>query len=313
MKILDLPQTALAASNIILGLMRIDSLSPAEIRRLYLSAREAGVTMLDHAAVYGGWHVCEELFANAVPLSPSEREEVVIQTKAGIRKMEGGRNFYDFSAQHIVESLDGSLAALRTDYVDLLLLHRPDTLMQPEEVAAAFTALHDSGKVKSFGVSNHTPGQIQLLKKFVDQPIAVNQVQLSITAANLIATPLAANIAVLDQAVDRDHGLLDYSRLNDITLQAWSPFQKKFFDGVFVGDRENYPELNDLLDALARKYSVTPNGIAVAWITRHPANLQVVLGTTNIGRMRESAAGSDIALTREEWYSLFAAAGNVAP
>jgi predicted oxidoreductase len=206
-----------------------------------------------------------------------------------------------------------SLTALNTDYLDILLLHRPDTLVEPEEVAAAFDELKASGKVRAFGVSNQTPGQVELLKRFVTQPIVVNQVQLSITHAPLIAQGVAANMAGLDQSISRDNGILDYSRLNDITLQAWSPFQKGFFDGVFLGDRENYAELNDAIDDIAAKYGVTPTAIAVAWITRHPAGMQVVLGTTNDQRVRDSAAGSDLPLTRQEWYRLFTAAGHILP
>ena len=202
---------------------------------------------------------------------------------------------------------------MRTDYLDLLLLHRPDTLVEPEEVAEAFEQLVAAGKVRHFGVSNHTPGQIELLKSAVKQPLVANQVQLSITHAPLFAQGVAANMAGLEQSVSRDIGLLDYSRLNNMMLQAWSPFQKGFFDGVFLGDRENFAELNDAIDALAKQYGVTPTGIAVAWITRHPANIQVVLGTTNPGRVKDSAAGSDVTLTREEWYRLYRAAGLVLP
>jgi predicted oxidoreductase len=199
------------------------------------------------------------------------------------------------------------------EHLDVLLLHRPDTLVEPEEVASAFDELHASGKVRHFGVSNHTPGQTELLKKHVNQPLAINQVQLSITHAPLITQGVSANMAGLDQSVSRDNGILDYSRLNDITLQAWSPFQKGFFDGVFLGDRENYADLNDVIDELAAAYDVPAIAIAVAWITRHPANMQVVLGTTKIERVRDAALGSDLPLTRPEWYRLFTAAGHVLP
>ncbi len=218
-------------------------------------------------------------WGEALDLSPAEREAIVIQTKVGIRRMPSGVAMFDFSKEHILESVDGSLAALQTDYLDLLLLHRPDALVEPEQVAEAFDQLHTAGKVRNFGVSNHTPGQIELLKKYVAQPLVANQVQLSITHAALVAAGVASNMETTDQSISRDNGLLDYARLNDITLQAWSPFQKKWFDGVFLGDAE-YPELNEALDELAEKYGVTPTGIAVAWITRHPANIQVVLGTT---------------------------------
>ncbi|WP_338703200.1 aldo/keto reductase [Streptomyces sp. Q6] len=309
MKTISFAPTGPQASNVILGLMRIAELPDKDIRALYDSARDAGINTFDHADIYGPErHACEERFGQAVELTAAERESIVIQSKVGIRS-----GYFDFSHEHIVRTVDESLAALRTDYLDLLLLHRPDTLVEPEEVAAAFDALHAAGKVVNFGVSNHTPGQIELLKTAVRQPLVANQVQLSITHCPLIASGVAANMAGLDQSVSRDNGLLDYSRLKGMTLQAWSPFQKGFFDGVFIGDLDNYRELNAVLDELAAKYDVTPTGIAVAWITRHPAHMQVVLGTTNPGRVAESAAGSDIPLTREEWYRLFRAAGHTLP
>lgn len=308
MKVFTPPQTTLEASNVILGLMRISELDDAAIRSLVGAARDAGINFFDHADVYGGDHGCERRFGDAITFTPAERESIVIQSKVGIRQ-----GFWDFSKEHILESVDKSLAALRVEHLDVLLLHRPDTLVEPDEVAAAFDALQSSGKVRNFGVSNETPGQVELLKRSVTQPLAFNQVQLSITHAPLIAAGISANMAGLDQSIDRDNGILDYSRLHDITLQAWSPFQKGFFDGVFIGDRENYGPLNDALDEIAAAHGVTPTGIAVAWITRHPANMQVVLGTTKPERVTESAAGSDIALSREEWYRLFTAAGHVLP
>lgn len=309
MKTQTLSDSGLTTSSIILGLMRITTLTDAEIRALVGAARDAGIDYFDHADIYGASrHECETRFGDAVTFSPQEREAVTIQSKVGIRE-----GFFDFSKEHILRSVDESLDALKTDYLDLLLLHRPDSLVEPEEVAEAFDALHSAGKVRGFGVSNHTPGQIALLKRSVTQPLIVNQVQLSITHAPLIAAGVAANMAGLDQSVDRDNGILDYCRLNDITLQAWSPFQKGFFDGIFLGDRENYAELNDVIDRLALAYDVRPAAIAVAWITRHPANIQVVLGTTNIEHLRDSAAGADVPLTREEWYALFTAAGYILP
>ena len=309
MKTYTLPHTSHTVSSVVLGLMRIAKMSDAEIATLFGTARDAGINVFDHADIYGGErHRCEQRFGEAVRLTPAERDAIVIQSKVGIRK-----GYFDFSKQHILTTVDESLAALRTDYLDLLLLHRPDTLVEPEEVAEAFEQLVAAGKVRHFGVSNHTPGQIELLKSAVKQPLVANQVQLSITHAPLFAQGVAANMAGLEQSVSRDIGLLDYSRLNNMMLQAWSPFQKGFFDGVFLGDRENFAELNDAIDALARQYGVTPTGIAVAWITRHPANIQVVLGTTNPGRVKDSAAGSDVTLTREEWYRLFRAAGHTLP
>ena len=304
-----MPHTTRTVSSVVLGLMRIVKLSDAEVQALVGAARDAGITVFDHADIYGGArHACEARFGEAIRFSAAERDQVFIQSKAGIRP-----GFFDFSAEHIVNSVDGSLKALGTDYLDLLLLHRPDTLVEPEEVAAAFDTLAAAGKVRHFGVSNQTPGQIELLKTAVTQPLIANQVQLSITHAPLFAQGVAANMASLDQSISRDNGLLEYSRINKMMLQAWSPFQKGFFDGVFLGDRENFADLNDALDDLAAQYGVTPTGIAVAWITRHPANIQVVLGTTNPGRVAESAAGSDVTLTRPEWYRLFTAAGHKLP
>ena len=309
MKTFTPPQTELTASNVILGLMRINELEPEDIRTLVGTARDAGINYFDHADVYGTpVHGCEQRFGDAITFSPAEREQVIVQTKVGIRD-----GYFDFSKEHILEAVDGSLKALKLDYLDVVLLHRPDTLVEPEEVAAAFDALANSGKVRNFGVSNQTPGQVELLKRSVTQPLAFNQVQLSITHSPLIAAGISTNMAALDQSIDRDNGILDYSRLHGITLQAWSPFQKGFFDGVFIGDRKAFAELNDALDDIAAKYNVTPTGIAVAWITRHPANMQVVLGTTKPERIVESAAGSEIPLTRAEWYRLFTAAGHILP
>ena len=308
MKHFTLPGTSIDASNVILGLMRILDLDDEAIRTLVATARDAGIDFFDHADVYGGDHACERRFGDAVTFSSSEREKVYLQSKVGIRD-----GFWDFSKEHILESVDASLKALRTEYLDVLLLHRPDTLMEPEEIADAFATLHDAGKVRHFGVSNQTPGQTELLRRSVEQPLIVNQVQLSITHANLFAQGIAANMNGLDQSIDRDNGILEYARLNDITLQAWSPFQKGFFDGVFLGDRENYAELNGAIDEIAAAHGVTPTAIAVAWITRHPANMQVVLGTTNPQRVKDASAGSDLPLTRPEWYRLFTAAGHVLP
>jgi len=303
------PQTTLDASKVILGLMRITDLDAEQIRTLVGTALDAGINVIDHADIYGGTpHLCEQRFGDAVTLSAAQRESIIIQSKVGIRP-----GYFDFSREHILETVDGSLKALNTEYLDTLLLHRPDTLVEPEEVAAAFDELHAAGKVRNFGVSNHTPGQIELLKRSVKQPLAFNQVQLSITHSPIIAAGVAANMAGLDQSLDRDNGILDYCRLNDITLQAWSPFQKGFFDGVFLGDRVDYPDLNDALDEIAAAHGVTPTGIAVAWITRHPARMQVVLGTTKPERVVESAAGADVPLTREEWYRLFTTAGHILP
>ena len=310
MKTFTLPGTDIEVPNVVLGLMRIQDKTDDEVRTLVRTARDAGITFLDHADVYGDdLHGCERRWAEATALSPAERDEWVVQSKAGIVR---DGPYFDFSYDHLVESVHGSLEALGTDRLDVLLLHRPDALVEPEEVARAFSDLHAAGKVRAFGVSNHTPGQIELLRRYVDQPIVANQLQLSITHAPLVAQGVAANMAALDQSVVRDVGTLDYCRLHDITVQAWSPFQAGFFTGVFLGSPE-YPELNAVIDRLAAAYDVPPIAIATAWITRHPARMQVVLGTTSPERVAGAALGSDVPLTRAEWYELFRAAGYTVP
>jgi len=310
MKTFTLPGTDLTVPNVTLGLMRIQDKTDDEVRTLVRTARDAGISFLDHADVYGSdLHGCERRFAESLQLSASERADWVIQTKAGI--VPAGP-YFDFSYEHIIKSVEGSLQALGTDYIDILLLHRPDALVEPEEVARAFDELEAAGKVRAFGVSNHTPRQIDLLRKYVKQPIVANQVQLSITHSPLVAQGVAANMQGLDQSITRDDGLVDYCRLHDITLQAWSPFQAGFFNGPFLGSAD-FPELNEAIDRLAAKYEVPAIAIAVAWITRHPARMQVVLGTTTPQRVADAALGSEVPLERSEWYELFRAAGYTVP
>lgn len=293
--------------NIVAGMMRIAEMSDDAVRELVGSARDAGIDFFDHADIYGGaLHASERRFAEAMALTPSEREQITLQTKAGIVPGSG----YDFSYEHLVSSVEGSLQALRTDYIDILLLHRPDALMEPNEVARAFDDLYDAGKVRAFGVSNHTPRQIEYLSRWIRRPIVANQLQLSLMHAPIIAQAIAMNTAH-DQAVDRDGGgILDYCRDENITVQAWSPMQGP--NGVFLGS-DAHPELNAVIDRLAAKYDVPPIAIATGWITRHPANIQVVMGTTSPQRLADAALGSEIPLTRAEWYELFTAAGHVVP
>lgn len=299
------------APAVIAGMMRIDDKDDAHIRTLYETARTAGIDFFDHADIYGGsMHHCEARFADALQLTSSERDEIVLQTKCGIVPSQG---MFDFSYAHIVAQVEGSLAALRTDRLDVLLLHRPDALVEPEEVARAFDDLESAGKVKAFGVSNHTPRQIDLLRTAVRQPLVANQLQLSITHAPIIAQPVAANMAGHAQSVVRDGGgIVEYCRINGITIQAWSPFQDGFSHGVFLGNPA-YAELNAVIDRLAAAHDVTPIAIATAWITRHPAGMQVVLGTTTPQRVQDAAAGADVELTRPEWYELFRAGGHLLP
>ena len=288
------------------GCMRIDSLSLDALCQYIDTYMEAGINFFDHADIYGGGR-CEELFGKAFVKTGIKREDVIIQSKCGI--VPGV--MYDFSKEHILQSVDSILLRLQMDYLDILLLHRPDALMEPEEVAAAFDILETSGKVLHFGVSNQKPMQIELLQKYTKQKLMINQLQFSIPVSNMIASGMEVNMQT-DGAIDRDGSILDYCRLHDITIQTWSPFQYGFFEGVFIGS-DKYPKLNALLDKLAEKYNVTPTTIAAAWILRHPAKMQLISGSTSPKRIKEIAAASDITLTREEWYQLYLAAGHILP
>lgn len=293
---------------VIQGCMRIGEMSVREVQELIDKQLELGIHFWDHADIYGGGN-CERIFGDALKDMPGMREKLIIQSKCGIRP--GEYTEYDFSKEHIVKSVEGSLKRLHTDHLDYLLLHRPDLLMEPEEVAEAFDWLQKQGKVLYFGVSNHTPGQIELLKTCVKQPIEINQLQFSLAHTLLLDAPAYLNTTD-SHGINRDAGVLDYCRGNKITIQCYSPFQYGVFEGTFLGN-PHYGQLNEVLKRLAEKYDTTVNGIATAWILRHPADMQVVVGTTNIKRTPGIAEGADIRLTREEWYELYGAAGNKLP
>jgi predicted oxidoreductase len=306
MRTINLGLSGLRAPVIAVGCMRINKLDKAGAEKFVKTALDLGAYFFDHADVYGGGS-CEEIFAEAVGMNPSLREKILLQTKCGIRPGVA----FDFSKDHILKSVDGSLRRLKTDYIDVLLLHRPDALVEPEEVAEAFGILHSQGKVRNFGVSNQNPGQIQLLRKYLRQPIAANQLQLSITNATFITQGLHVNM-LDDTALNRDGGILDFCRLNDITIQPWSPFQYGFFQGVFLDNKE-FPKLNAKIDEIAKKYGVTNTTIAMAWLLRHPAKFQPVTGTMNSARLADCVKAAEIILTKEEWYEILLAAGNTLP
>lgn len=294
------------APAIALGCMRINSLEQKEADHLLHTALEHGVNFFDHADIYGGGKA-ESFFAQALPMTPSIREKILIQSKCSI--LPGVA--YDCSKEHILESVDGILKRLNTEYLDILLLHRPDALVEPEEVAEAFHILKNSGKVRHFGVSNHSSRQIALLERFLGEKLIIDQLQLSIAHCPMIDAGLNVNIAN-DRAADRDGEVLDYCRLNDITIQAWSPFQYGMFQGTFLGS-EKFPELNAKINELAEKYDATPNAIAVAWILRHPAGIQAIVGTTSAQRLEGICKAGEFQLTRKEWYELYLAAGKDLP
>ena len=304
MKQIQLGASSQVVSSVILGCMRINGAKdPVKVIE---TAYDNGINFFDHADIYGGGE-CESIFADALAKTSLKREDLFIQTKCGI--VPGV--MFDFSKKHIIESVEGSLQRLNMDYVDVLLLHRPDTLVDPSEVAEAFDELEKSGKVRHFGVSNQKPMQIDLLKKYVKQPLLANQLQFGLKHSGMIDQGIHVNMTD-DGSVDHDGSVLDYSRLNDMTIQAWSPYQYGFFEGVFIGN-EKFPELNQALDNLAEKYGTTPTGLAATWILRHPANMQVIAGTMNPERIEEIAKASEIQLTREDWYELYRAAGNILP
>ncbi|MEQ2877220.1 aldo/keto reductase [Enterococcus asini] len=304
MKQVNLGPNEIGVPAVVLGCMRItEAKDPVAVIE---TAMENGINFFDHADIYGGGK-CEEIFAKAFKETPYKREDIFLQSKCGI--VPGV--MYDFSKEHIIKSVEDSLKRLNVEYLDSLLLHRPDTLMEPEEVAAAFDQLAADGKVKYFGVSNQYSRQIELLQKYLRQPLIINQLQFGVMHTGMVDFGLHVNMTD-PRSVDHDDGVLEFSRMNDMTIQAWSPYQYGFFEGVFV-DNDKFPELNKVLREMADKYHTTKTGIASAWILRHPANMQVIAGTMNLGRIEEIAKASEVVLSREDWYGIYLAAGNDLP
>lgn len=295
----------LHASAIAMGCMRIGNMEFSKLSELVHTALDQGINFFDHADIYGGGE-CETAFGRLLAAEPGLRYELILQSKCGIRK-----NMYDFSKEHILASVDGTLSRLGIDHLDILLLHRPDALMEPDEVAEAFDELEASGKVRLFGVSNFNARQIELLQSGLKQKLIVNQLQFGLMCTGLIDHAICANTD-FTHASDRDGEVLDYCRLNNLTIQAWSPYQYGFFEGVFL-DNPKFPELNKKLRELSEKYTVTPQVLAAAWILRHPANMQIICGTTNPVRLADISTACGITLSREDWYALYLAAGNKLP
>lgn len=305
MKKIDIGGLGVKASAVGVGCMRINALSQQELSAYIHTALDCGVDFFDHADIYGGG-ACESQFGRVLSAEPGLREKLVLQSKCGIRQ-----DMYDFSREHILESVDGILSRLCTDHLDFLLLHRPDALMEPEEVGEAFLRLEKTGKVLHFGVSNFTSGQLRLLQSGIRQPLGANQLQFGLKCTGLVDHGICANTE-FPHAADRDGEVLDYCRLNHITIQTWSPFQYGFFEGTFI-DNEKFPELNQKLQELGEKYGVSKTAMAAAWILRHPANMQLIAGTTNPQRLTDIASAAEVELSREDWYALYLAAGNKLP
>ncbi len=296
------------ASRIILGCMRMPALSTEDAAKMIETAVDLGINFFDHATCYGDGEA-ETRFGDALKLTNIKREDLIIQSKCGLRF---DKQIFDWRKANIIESVDGILKRLKMEYLDTLLLHRPDLLFEPEQVAAAFDELEKAGKVRHFGVSNTTPMQIELLKKCVKQPLKINQLQLSLEQSQLIDQGLYMNNKTTDMSFMRDGSALDYCRLNDITIQAWSPLQQGMFGGMFI-DNPDFPELNEVLGELAEKYGVTKAAIAIAWILRHPAKIQVIAGTMNPTHLKEMVEADKVELTHEEWYKLYLSSGKFLP
>lgn len=306
MKKVNWGKTGVEVPSVVVGCMRIADVPMKQAVKLIHTALENGVNFFDHADIYGRG-VCEEKFREAVQEAGISRDEIWIQSKCGI--VPG--TMYDFSKKHIIGSVEGSLKRLGTDHLDSLLLHRPDALMEPEEVAEAFDELETSGKVKYFGVSNHNSSQIELMKKYVRQPLVANQLQFGPAHAGMVRSGIEVNM-MTDGAICRDDEVLNYCRLHDVTIQAWSPFQYGRIEGIFFGN-EKYAELNAKIDEIAEKYHVSNTVVVTAWVLRHPARMQVLTGTMNPDRLEEICRAMDIELTREEWYAIYRSAGNILP
>lgn len=301
MKYIQTSASKTPVSQVALGCMRIGGMSDAQVDEYLNTALDCGYNYFDHADIYGGGK-CEEVFGAALKRNPSLRGKMIIQTKCAIR---GG--MYDFSKEHIVTSVEKSLKRLGLEQVDVLLLHRPDLLMEPEEVAAAFDELETSGKVSAFGVSNHSPLQIDLLKTCVKQELKINQLQLSVVNAGMIANGANVNVDGTD-GVNRDGYVRDYCRVHGITIQPWSPLQHGFISGPFLAN-DHFAKVNTLLKELGEKYGVTDTGMAIAWLLRLPEKMQPIVGSTNPERLKQIAAASDITLSREDWYKIYLTAG----
>ena len=309
MKTINIVNGPQNVSAVIQGCMRMPALTKEEAAKVIRTAYDCGVNFYDHATCYGENGAAETRFAEAFPLTGLKREDIVIQSKCGLCFE---RNEFDWTKENILSSVDDSLRRLNIEYLDTLLLHRPDVLYDPEDVAAAFDILEQQGKVRFFGVSNLVPMQIELLKKYVKQPLVINQVQLSLEQSQLIDQALYMNNKTTEFSINRDGNALDYCRLHDITIQAWSPLQVGMFGGTFV-DNPDFPELNQALGELAEREGVSKAAIAIAWILRHPAKMQAIIGTMNPAHIADACAASDVNLSHHDWYALYLAAGKYLP
>lgn len=305
MKQINIGKSGLITSEIGLGCMRMGGLSAGEAAKVIHSAYAGGIRLFDHADIYGGGR-SEEVFSAGLKESGIRREDIVLQSKCGIRK-----GFFDFSKEHILSSVDGILSRLKTDWLDILLLHRPDTLMEPEEVAEAFNVLYRSGKVRYFGVSNQNPMQMELLGKATSQRLIVNQLQFSPVHTGMIDSGLTVNMKE-NASIQRDGMVLEWCRLHDVTIQPWSPFQHGMIQGVFLTNPA-FSGVTEAIERLAAEKGLSASAMTLSWILRHPAHMQPVVGSMNPDRIAELCQADGSLISREEWYEIYRAAGNLLP
>ena len=309
MKKLNIVNGPQDVSVVIQGCMRMPELTNEQAAKVIRTAYDSGINFFDHATCYGADGAAETRFGESFPLTGLKREDIYIQSKCGLCF---DRNEFDWTKENILSSVDDSLRRLKIDYLDTLLLHRPDVLFDPEEVAEAFDILEKNGKVRFFGVSNLVPMQIELLKKYVKQPLVINQVQLSLEQSQLIDQALYMNNKTTELSINRDGHALDYCMLNDNTIQAWSPLHIGMFGGTFI-DNPDFPELNKALQELADREGVSKTAVAIAWILRHPAKMQAIIGTMNPAHIADACAASNVKLSHHDWYTLYLAAGKYLP
>ena len=310
MEYITLPNTNVKVSKISLGCMRLKGKSVEQIEMLLKNALELGINYFDHADVYGHGE-CESLFGEVLKRNPQLRKKMIIQTKCDIVPVYNGGQRYDTSKEYIKKKVKESLRKLNVDYIDILLLHRPDPLCNPIELSETFSELQEEGMVKYFGVSNHSVGKMKLLQKYLKQPLVINQMQFSIIHSHMVDSDIFLNMDD-SKGIDRDNGMIDYCHYNEITIQTWCSLQASWMDGTFI-DNPKFPKLNAVLEELANKYKVAKSAIAIAWILRHPANMIPVTGTTSIDHLKQACEATNVKLTRQEWFDLYMAEDKLVP
>ncbi|WP_040515653.1 aldo/keto reductase [Paraglaciecola polaris] len=272
------------------------------------TALESGINFFDHADIYT-LGKAEQVFGEVLAQRPELRKRIYIQSKCGIRFSDDqGPKRYDLSADWIRESVEGSLRRLNTDYLDVLMLHRPDPLMQAEEIARVFDELRSAGKVHYFGVSNMHHHQIAYLQQALDAPLVANQIEASLLKQDWIDEGVYAGNSD-GQDINFNAGTLEYCRREHMQLQSWGSLAQGLYSGRAVSDKsEAVIRTSVLVAKLAAAYNVSPEAIVLAWLIRHPANIQPVIGSTDCGRIAGASQAGNITLSREHWYALYESA-----